>query len=164
MAIGEELGDWGVVAINATNRGNIARDVGDTKDAVRWYERASTAARKSGSPASEAFASLRLAELWVKEAPDKAEFFAAHAVALLQGTAASEKLASALRIRARAQETQGKFAAEPVWSPRPSRGIPDEAAGLWALDKAISLLSKAEGVNGAVRLLAKWSLVSRLRM
>jgi len=80
---------------DATNRGNVAgRPRRRLRTADYWYSRS----QRSGEVGLElsperAFASLRQAELWTPEFPNKAEMYASHAGGLLRETAATEDLA-----------------------------------------------------------------------
>jgi tetratricopeptide (TPR) repeat protein len=156
ITIGEELGDHGIVAMNATNRGNVAADLGDVATADYWYSRASAAAKSAGAVTGEAFASLRQAELWTPEFPNKAEIYASHAVALLRETAATEDLARALRARGKAQERLGRvIEAAESFAEALFTGAGSEPMRLRLFGRAFRLLSEAEGTDRAVKRLLR---------
>lgn len=158
VAIGEELGDLGVVSINANNRGNAAIALGDSKGAEYWFTKASDAAKTSGSISGEALASIRLAELLETEAPAKAEAYASHAVALLRGSVAVDDLARACHVHGRILEEMGRTleAAESFGTALFSGGL-DEPTGLSALGSMFDALLKRHSMVEAIDVLVRWS-------
>lgn len=158
VAIGEELGDLGVVSINATNRGNAAVALGDRKGAEQWFTRASDAAKKAGSIAGEALASIRLAELIESDEPAKADAYASHAVALLRDSVAVDDLARASHLRGRILEKmgRGKEAAESFTVALFSGGL-DEPTGLSLLGRTFDQLLQRLKMPEALETIVTWS-------
>jgi tetratricopeptide (TPR) repeat protein len=157
IALGEKMNDRGIVAINSTNRGNVAADLGDKRAAAYWYSRASAAAKEAGSVSSEAFASMRMAELWAAEDPMKAEPYASHAVTLLHGTAATDDLARALRVLGTVQADLGRIVdAAKSFAAAVLTGAVDQPSAFRLFGRAFELLSQADGWVTAVTRILKW--------
>jgi tetratricopeptide (TPR) repeat protein len=158
VAIGEELGDLGVVAINATNRGNAARALGDVAGAEKWFSRASGAAKEAGSVSGEALASILLAELLEQSAPAKAEAHASHAAALLRNSAAVDDLSRAYHVKGRILETMGrKREAAESWARAVFGGGLSEPTGLRLLGRVFDYLAEEKSMPEALDTLLKWS-------
>jgi tetratricopeptide (TPR) repeat protein len=158
IAIGEELGDLGVVAINATNRGNVAKALGDLKGAEQWFSRASAAAKEAGSLSGEALASILLAELLEPSEAAKAEAHVSHAIALLRDSAAADDLSRAYHVRGRILEKMGRRreAAE-AWAGAVFGGGLSEPTGLRLLGRVFDYLAQVKSMPEVLDTLLKWS-------
>lgn len=97
IGIGNELGELHLVALNRINLGNVLRDEGKYREALREYEAASALANKLGELGTEASAERLISgiHLSLKEM-DLALQHANYAVAVLEGSAASSEAAECL--------------------------------------------------------------------
>jgi tetratricopeptide (TPR) repeat protein len=158
VAIGEELGDLGVVAINATNRGNVAKTLGDLKGAEHWLSRASAAAKNAGSVSGEALASILLAELLERSEAMKAEAHASHAIALLRDSAAVDDRSRAYHVKGRILQKMGRRSeAAEAWAGAVFSGGLSEPIGLLLLGSVFDHLAQAKSMPEALDTLVKWS-------
>lgn len=97
IGIGNELGELHLVALNRINLGNVLRDEGNSREALREYEAASALANKLGELGTEASAERLISgiHLSLKEM-DLALQHGSYAVAVLEGSAASSEAAECL--------------------------------------------------------------------
>jgi|GEM_PF-7008833 NB-ARC domain. len=97
IGIGNELGELHLVALNRINLGNVLRDEGNSREALREYEAASALANKLGELGTEASAERLISgiHLSLKEM-DLALQHGSYAVAVLEGSAASSEVAECL--------------------------------------------------------------------
>jgi tetratricopeptide (TPR) repeat protein len=97
IEIGNELGELHLVALNRINLGNVLRDEGNLREALREYEAASALSNKLGELGTEASAERLISSIHLSlKEMDLALQHGSHAVAVLQGSAASSDAAECL--------------------------------------------------------------------
>lgn len=152
IAIGSELGDESVRAVNYLNLGNVYRDMREPARAIEAYATAARVAQACGRGDVEADSSRLTAGILndfskiqgfaAKDQPLLAKTYAQHAVGLLRGGVSYEPLGAALVELSEAQESlgDGKAAAEALFeAARAFEDDADEARFAWALRKAVHL-------------------------
>lgn len=99
IAIGNEIGDMHVVAMNTINVGNAHRDLGGNQHAFDWYLRASRLAHDSGQKAPEAFALRLIASIKLDMGdPSDAEMFALESISVAEQFQAENLIADAQEV------------------------------------------------------------------
>ena len=106
VALGKELGDEIIVAINLIGLANAFSDINDLDSAITKYQEASSTAQKLGRRDIEAHASVLIADTYndlpeehadYNKGPQLAEFHAKHAIGLLKGTIGQDHLGRAFQ-------------------------------------------------------------------
>jgi tetratricopeptide (TPR) repeat protein len=97
IEIGNDLGEMHLVAINRINLGNVLRDEGNYREALREYEAASALANKLGELGVEASAERLISDIHLSlKEMDLALQHGSYAVAVLEGSAACSEAAECL--------------------------------------------------------------------